>query len=485
MTDWLYKASRFRSERDKLEAENKHIEEENEDLRFDNHALVRRLQRYGEDPGDLLSQATPVPEERGAEGEERSAFEPFPVGTLPDAAQQYVTAAAKALPTDPSMVAVPLLAALSGAIGSRARLRLKRSWHEPAVLWTCVVAPSGSTKSPAWRHAVRPLLRWEIEAHREHERQLAEWNAQEAPDARDRPVRQRYRISDPTPEAVVKVLSNAQQGLTLARDELGAWIGSFDRYTNGMSDLHFWIEIYEGTLVSRDRIGEGNTTVPNPAVSVCGTIQPGTLKSKLQEVHFDTGFAQRIILCQPPHVPKEWTEADVTPSVRQDYKDLLSRLYATTPETTITMSADAKAAWVDFYDLENRRIHAMPEGPARSVRAKGITHAARLALVLHLCQRSNPGDTEVSASTMHDALTLGPWLTQETLRVYGELRLDEEALDPKLRFLHALPEQFKTAEAKAAAEEQGIPRRTLFDWLDKLQHAGHLQKIKRGLYQRA
>jgi hypothetical protein len=477
-------AVRFQSQRDQLADENQRLEEENEDLRLNNHALVWRLQHYGDDPSDVVSDATPVPDPEAPPEEIVPDFEPFPVEALPDVARRYVQAAAEALPTDPAMVGVPLLPVLAGAIGNRAHLHLKRSWREPGTLWTCVVAPSGSTKSPAWRHAVRPLLRWEAEAHREHERQLAEWNAQNAPDARDRPVRQRYRISDPTPEAAVQVLSEAQRGITLARDELGAWIGSFDRYTSGMSDLHFWIEVYEGTLVSRDRVGEGNTTVADPAVSVCGTIQPGTLKGKLEEVHFDTGFAQRVILCQPPHVAKAWTEADVTTGLQREYEALLRRLQTTPPDTTITMDAGAKAAWVDFYNTENRRIHVMPEGPARSVRSKGVTHAARLALVLHLCERANPADLEVSEATMRNALTLGQWLTNETLRVYGELSLDENALDPKLRFLNALPDEFKTAEARAIAEADGITERTLYRWLVDLQESGAVRKLKRGLYQK-
>ena len=72
------------------------------------------------------------------------------------------------------MVAVPTLSVLSGAIGDAVRLELKRSWTEPATLWTVLVAPSGSTKSPAFLHAVRPVSRRELEAKDEYEEALAE-----------------------------------------------------------------------------------------------------------------------------------------------------------------------------------------------------------------------------------------------------------------------------------------------------------------------
>jgi hypothetical protein len=406
--------------------------------------------------------------------------------TLPAPVQAYVRAASEALPAPPVMVAVPTLSVLSGAIGDAACLQLKRSWTEPATLWTVLVAPSGSTKSPAFNHAVRPIFRRESEARDEHERALAEWKSQEDPDERDRPSRDRYRTGDATPEAVVKILEENPRGVLLARDELGAWIGSFDRYVNGAADLQFWVEVWQGTQASRDRAGEGNTTVDSPAVSVTGTIQPGTLKEKLNEIHFDTGFAARLILCKPPQKPKRWTEADVSRDVRDAYERLLTDLYSLPRGQTIPLSKDAKSAWIEYYNEANASLEIRPEGPAKAVAAKGITHTARLALVLHLCRRAN-GDSrsdEVDLESMESALRLGRWLTGETHRVYQELGLDDEALSPIRRFRQRLPDQFQTAEAKQIAEEDEIPERTCEKWLRDLVDASELEKIKRGLYRK-
>jgi len=423
-----------------------------------------------------------------------SSYEPFPLHALPGPVRAYVRAASEALPAPPAMVAVPTLSVLSGAIGDAARLQLKRSWTEPATLWTVLVAPSGSTKSPAFKHAVRPIFRRESEARDEYEQALADWKAQEEPDEQNKPTRDRYRTGDATPEAVVKILNENPRGILLARDELGAWIGSFDRYVNGAADLQFWVEVWQGIQASRDRAGEGNTTVDTPAVPVTGTIQPGTLTEKLDEIHFDTGFAARLIFCQPPPKPKRWTEADVSRDVRDRYGRLLGRLYGKDwqqsvtlePYTLVSLSPDAKAAWIEYYNEANRSLEARPEGPAKAVAAKGITHTARLALILHLCRKAS-GETdsnEVDAASMEAALRVGQWLTNETLRLYHELNLDDAALPPIRRFLGRLPDRFETAEAKEIAEEDEIPRRTLFDWLDKLQESGDLERVKRGHYRK-
>jgi hypothetical protein len=425
---------------------------------------------------------------RGSERQSSMSYEPFPLDALPKPVRDYVRAASRSLGENvaPAMVALPTLSVLSGAIGDAARLQLKRSWVEPATLWTVLVAPSGSTKSPAFSHAVRPVLSRESQARKEYERKLTDWKAQEDPDERDKPVRRRYRTGDATPEAAVKILNENPRGVLLARDELGAWFGSFDRYVRGAAELQFWIEVWGGVQASKDRVGDGNTTVDSPVVPVTGTIQPGALKEKLGTIHFDTGFAARLILCRPPTNPKQWTDADVSREVRSSYEHLLSQLYGLPRQTVVSLTYEAKALWIDYYDRANASLDARPEGPAKAVTAKGITHTARLALILHLSRRAS-GETqteEVDADSMKAAIEVGQWVTRETLRVYQDLGLDAEAVSPIRRFLSRLPDEFRTAEAREIAEEDEIPESTMYDWLDRLQESGDLEKIKRGLYRK-
>ncbi|PSQ96954.1 MAG: hypothetical protein BRD55_04765 [Bacteroidetes bacterium SW_9_63_38] len=422
-------------------------------------------------------------------GEPELPYEPFPMDALPGPIRAYVRASTRALGEEvpPAMVAVPTLSVLSGTVVDAARLELKRSWTEPATLWTVLVTPSGSTKSPAFSHAVRPVFRRDSEARDEHEKALAEWKSQDDPDPQDKPTRKRFRTGDATPEAVVKILEENPRGVLLARDELGAWIGSFDRYVNGAADLQFWVEVWQGFQASRDRAGEGNTTVDTPAVPVTGTIQPGTLTEKLGEIHFDTGFAARLILCQPPTVAKRWTEADVAPGVRDAYEHTLTRLYGLGRGQALSLSPDAKRLWIDYHNEANANLETRLEGPAKAVAAKGITHTARLALVLHLCRRASreTDSNEVDAASVEAALQVGRWLTEETLRVYRMHNLGAKAKPPIRRFLERLPDRFETSDAKEVAASNDIPERTCEKWLRDLTDASDLEKIKRGLYRKA
>ena len=415
-------------------------------------------------------------------------FRPFPVQALPDVPGAYVEAVSEALDIAPAFTGVPMLSVLAAGVGASVQLELKRSWREPATLWTAVVAPSGSTKSAALQRVLRPVHAEEQEAQTAYEEAQAEYDPES--DA-SRPTRTRYRTGDPTTEAVVRILEDNPQGVLLARDELAAWLGSFDRYAHGAADLQFWVEVWGGEQVSLDRVGEGNITVDTPAVPLTGTIQPRTLKKKLGRIHFQSGFASRLLLCRPPTSAKTWTEADVPPALDRRYRTLLQSLYALEEcrtdagPATVSLSPDAKERWISFYNEANSQLHREHDGPARAARAKAISHAARLALIFHLCSASGTDEIgPVERPALDRAVTMAQWGLRETLRVYETLGLAEECLDPPERFVQRLPETFTTSEAEEAAEAADVARRTLFKWLKDLQKDGLLTKVGRGKYKK-
>ena len=94
-------------------------------------------------------------------------WQPFPSEILPQPLRSYVTRGAAALGCDESFVAVPILAVVAAAVGTSRVIRLKNSWREPAVVWSCTIGRSGTMKSPSWELAVRPLQHFQDAAFRE------------------------------------------------------------------------------------------------------------------------------------------------------------------------------------------------------------------------------------------------------------------------------------------------------------------------------
>lgn len=111
-----------------------------------------------------------------------------PVERLPQPLADYVAQSAEAIGCDPSLIAMPALAAVAAAIGDSRSVEVKVGWREFPVLWTLAVAPSGALKTPAMKAAMEGLevaQRKAFEAHRlaeeTHQAALADWIKREKP----------------------------------------------------------------------------------------------------------------------------------------------------------------------------------------------------------------------------------------------------------------------------------------------------------------
>ena len=111
--------------------------------------------RDGQTDADSLEQAGGLTPPRSEDMEEGMGMEPldarflaFPMECFPVPIGEYVQSQARELDCDESAVALPVLAALASSIGGTRRIRLKRDWTEPAVLWTAVVADSETRRRP-------------------------------------------------------------------------------------------------------------------------------------------------------------------------------------------------------------------------------------------------------------------------------------------------------------------------------------------------
>ncbi len=370
--------------------------------------------------------------------------EPYPVDVLPPVMQRYVSECASVMDCPSEYVALPLLAVAAGAIGASRVLRIRDTWHAPALLWMAVVGKSGTGKSPPQWHVLAPLRERQAAAYREHvtameihreammahERDVARFrrakmsDLSDAPTEPTAPVCVRYVVDDSTLEALCLRLAENPRGLLLARDEIGGWLASMDEYRSG-GDLQRWLSIHRGDAITIDRVTRGNIYVPRAHVSICGGIQPEILRRMMTEERTESGLIARILMAMPDARAKRWTDADVLASTREAWAetvdDLLALSMAEQPDgqrepVAITMSAGARARWVDWFDGNARRTFAA-DGPTAAALAKIEEYAARLGLVLALA--ADPGATEVDEQSMRAGIRLAGWHAGEAERIYA------------------------------------------------------------------
>ena len=387
-------------------------------------------------------------------------WRPFPLHALPEPIRGFVTAGTGAIGCDSSYLALPVLTVLAACIGNAYRMILKRGWSEPSVLWCATVGESGSLKSPPCRLALRPVKEAQHRDLKEYEEALPQYRAdQERYEAErqqwrkkrsgDPPMRpeepkvRRLLVSDVTVESLAPMLLDNPRGLLCARDELAAWVGSFDRYSPGGkgADSASWLSLYDADMIIVDRkTGDPRTIiVPAAAVSVVGTIQPGTLRRVFTPEMRERGLLARLLLAMPPSRPALWTEAEIDEAVERSFAELVCQLLELAPGVDedgmprprlIPLSADGKASFTSWHDIHAQELSEEAGDLAAAFsKIKGV--CPRLALLLH-CVRVAAGDPmlqhsgSIDAASVGAAIELAEWFKHEARRVYATLGESDE-----------------------------------------------------------
>lgn len=240
---------------------------------------------------------------------------------------EWICSSAEAKSAPPDYVATGLLTSAAALIGNSRWGSPWFGWSEPTVLWTALVGLPSSGKSPALDSTMDLMLQLQEEIagdypdlRRTHEteREAAKvamdaWKVDvkeadgrgaappQMPERALEPgelVLPRLVVTDPTVEALARLLSGNPRGLLYKRDELAGWFQSFQRYSAG-SDRPFWIEAFGGRAHTVDRLKNMEPTrVPYLSVSIIGGVQPDRLHSLLMDGG-DDGLASRFLMTWP------------------------------------------------------------------------------------------------------------------------------------------------------------------------------------------
>lgn len=279
---------------------------------------------------------------------------PFPVDCLPKTVRDLCTHGARSMEVDSSMLALPALVAMAGAIGGTHEVQIKQGWTEPCILWAAVVSKSGSGKTPAQNVALKPLhladykLRNEQDsdmqvyeqAMRLHEAQLKAWQSRARKAAASeeeiegvppippaKPPHLRLLAQDITSESIGELLQDNPRGIVIDYDELTGWLGSFKAYRGGRgSDREMWLSVHGAKPMRVNRVGGREVSVKRPIVSIYGGVQPGVLRRAFSGENVDNGLAARFLLAAPPNRSSPITKSVIPQEVLNKYNAMISAL---------------------------------------------------------------------------------------------------------------------------------------------------------------
>jgi hypothetical protein len=376
---------------------------------------------------------------------------PFPVEAMPASCQPLIFEAEKALGCAPELVALPMLAVLSSAIGTSRVVEVKGGWREWAALFVAVVASAGAMKTPAAKVAKKPAFErqrrlgkdyagekeeWKREVRRwEVEKRDAQKNGEPAPEEPEAPVMGRCVAGDTTVEALVGILEGNPRGLLVHRDELAGWVRSMDQYKGGKgSDRQHWLNLWntdEVVVDRKSRMGEPSI-LARPFVSLFGGIQPAMLGEL--EGTVEDGLVDRFLFSYPAPRHVRFSYEEVSPRSEEAYAALYRRLselalatdeYGDPNPKPLKLSPEARKLFAEVVDASGAEV-LQPGFPTRleGVWSKLRGHLARLSLVLAVCrcvENDLLKEERVEAVDVENATHLLAYFKVHARRVYAEV----------------------------------------------------------------
>jgi len=412
----------------------------------------------------------------GEADDDEAAFEPWrpfeadresppcPVDALPPTlrdAARYV-AQSRQVPIElPVMIGLGVI-----ATGIQGKVRVKLAHHEePTNIYVAVSMPSGTRKSGAFNDMVsviydaerdlrdrqRPAI-CQAQAGRSVIEQALKKKEQEAAREQDPTQRgmlvhgaadlrmelEQMRVPSPlqlfcqdaTPEAVAKLITDHAGRLSLFEPEGACLLALLNGRHDAahLANYEVFLRCYGGDPLRVDRKGEARSEYAlQPALTVVTTLQPLVLRQLLGDREMNArGLVARFAFVEPSSLigSRLYRGAEDDGSLNT-FRATVRRLFDTSEERWLQLTAGAQAIWTGFHDRIERQMAPGGRLGAEEVASwasRLAGRAARFAGLLHVVERST--EEPIEADTMRAAVDLAEWLLDCALPLLGQVAPD-------------------------------------------------------------
>jgi hypothetical protein len=320
------------------------------------------------------------------------------------------------------------------SVGTKIEISAGTGFYPPPVIWTGIIAESGSTKSPIFKILTAPLKTLQAEAEEIYKLNLQayEVKVRESKEVGDEPVKPKprnYFFHDFTAEAIALNLEGATNGSLVAVDELEEMLAGFNQYrSKGKgNDRQKWLSIYDSGGIKVDRSSGRRLFLASTPLSILGTIQPEVLKEEMGDLNFVDGLWQRFLWVRLPLTklppPQETLACDISELLLGLYRRLEQL-----PPVTYRISPDARKMWNSWHEWCEDYKLSEPHPSIRALYPKARERAARIALVLHVVEsvlQNRMPSAVVEAETIGAAIRFVQWSINQTRILYANLELTD------------------------------------------------------------
>ena len=329
------------------------------------------------------------------------------------------------------------------------------NFYAKPILFSGIVAESGSAKSPTLKAILDPFKRLQYEADREYQEkwelyqaQLSEWKKQkktERGESPEEPIPKEYFINDFTAEAVSLIQSQQpNKGLLMEFDELSALVNAQNAYRGGKgSDAEKILSGRDGTGIKVNRASGKRLANPRSTFSITGGIQRDTLRSQMGDLRDSRGHWARFIWAVLPILEAKFPDEEPTINV----SEMLYGLYQTIealPAVTYTLDSQARQLYGDWFRTLETKKMTEPNQALRAVYSKFKRTTGELALLLHTIWSAfyqQQPSLQVGPAMMELAISLSQVYIGQVRLIYGEAEAEHGELSPLLKKLIELSQR--------------------------------------------
>ena len=327
------------------------------------------------------------------------------------------------------------------------------NFYANPIIYSGIVAESGSLKSPTQKLITNPLMNLQEIADQDYD--LLMQGYQEDFDLykaslKDRnnaplavpipPKRREYFVVDVTSEAVAGVQADQpDRGFVGFQDELKALISSQNAYRGGRgSDAEKLLSGRDGSGIKVNRAGGKRLFCKRSGYSITGGVQPDVLRSLMGSFDDPNGFWARFIWCILPVAPSRYPENAASFDVNALLLDIYKKIENETPQIH-KLSSEAKELYKAWYNqLDDLKLKEVRQG-LRAVysKMKGVT--GEFALILHRTNAAVDGcqpDEYISKDAMAKAIKLSKFYISQIKLIHAEGEASQGEIAPQLKKLY-------------------------------------------------
>ncbi len=404
---------------------------------------------------------------------------PFPVEAMYPF-EQYISSLATFTQTPPDLAGVIVLGFAGGAVAGK--FQVNAGWLEELSLYCAVVMGPGNRKSEVFKHASRPVARFEREVQeamrpeilqnkvslemkksrlsylrKVHEREKDSTKrdqteaemlqaVREVDEAGRKPMEDpRLIASDTTPEKLASLLAAHGETMIIASADGLHALDRACRYTrDGNPNLDIYLMGHDGDRCIVDRQLGGTIRLERPVLTIVSAIQPIVLQQLAAVPAFTgRGMLDRFAWSVPRSNQGYRNQREVIPINRAaelEYEETMSRMLKVKMNVdrpgVLRVHVEPLAMFREFAQSVEERLKEegdLEELPGWASKLPGLV--LRIAGVLAIAER--PEAPEIDNKVMGNAIALGRYFLDHSIAAFEMMNglTGDKALDKVLRWL--------------------------------------------------